>query len=213
MQLSLGAFPTTSITHRSFRCPSQVDNNKTMNNNIMSFLRDNHVVTQSGKRVRFQAIYHMVGPSIIACDPTDTPERRTVEIFAKMDINQDGVLTKDEFIKGCLSDEHLCHMLTADPSSDQLVWILVMVILDRRGFLSIPCGTSLLFCLAVSSRLDYSSLTWIMHMRWFADDSNGCHANSTELYVSQASSKYRCQGHVPLSYVTIAKRWLFHLII
>jgi hippocalcin-like protein 1 len=62
----------------------------------------------------------MVGPSLVSADPNDTPEKRTMEIFAKMDENQDGVLTKDEFIRGCMSDEHLCQMLTADPSSDQL---------------------------------------------------------------------------------------------
>ena len=62
----------------------------------------------------------MVGPSLVTVDPSDTPEKRTMEIFAKMDENQDGVLTKEEFIKGCMSDEHLCQMLTADPSADQI---------------------------------------------------------------------------------------------
>jgi len=64
------------------------------------------------------AIYNMVGPSLAYIDPTDTPEKRTKEIFAKMDENHDGVLTKDEFIKGCMSDEFLCQMLTADPGSE-----------------------------------------------------------------------------------------------
>jgi len=61
-----------------------------------------------------QAIYNMVGPSLAYNDPSDTPEKRTREIFAKMDENSDGVLSKDEFIKGCLADEFLCQMLTAD---------------------------------------------------------------------------------------------------
>lgn len=62
----------------------------------------------------FQAIYNMVGPQLVYNDPTDTPERRTKEIFLKMDENQDGVLSKEEFIKGCLSDQFLYQMLTAD---------------------------------------------------------------------------------------------------
>lgn len=56
----------------------------------------------------------MVGPQLVYNDPTDTPERRTSEIFTKMDENNDGVLTKEEFIKGCLSDRFLYQMLTAD---------------------------------------------------------------------------------------------------
>jgi neurocalcin delta len=60
------------------------------------------------------AIYNMVGPQLVYNDPTDTPERRTKEIFLKMDENRDGVLSKEEFVKGCLSDQFLYQMLTAD---------------------------------------------------------------------------------------------------
>jgi len=68
--------------------------------------------------VYLQAIYNMVGPSLAHVDPSDTPEKRTKEIFAKMDENHDGVLSKEEFIKGCMSDEFLCQMLTADPGAE-----------------------------------------------------------------------------------------------
>ena len=37
---------------------------------------------------------------------------RTRDIFCKMDTNNDGVLTRDEFIKGCLSDETLYKVLS-----------------------------------------------------------------------------------------------------
>ncbi len=57
----------------------------------------------------------MVGNSIQANNPEDTPETRTDEIFKKMDENQDGVLSKEEFIKGCMADQFLYQMLTADP--------------------------------------------------------------------------------------------------
>jgi len=65
-----------------------------------------------------QAIYNMVGPQLAYNDPTDTPERRTKEIFGKMDENKDGVLSKDEFIRGCMSDQFLYQMLTADQQAD-----------------------------------------------------------------------------------------------
>jgi len=66
----------------------------------------------------WQAIYNMVGPQLAYNDPTDTPERRTKEIFSKMDENKDGVLSKDEFIRGCMSDQFLYQMLTADQQGD-----------------------------------------------------------------------------------------------
>ena len=50
--------------------------------------------------------------------PAETPEQRTERIFVQMDKNKDGVLTKQEFIDGCLSDDVLCSMLTANSASD-----------------------------------------------------------------------------------------------
>lgn len=39
------------------------------------------------------------------------PDKRTSEIFAKMDADNDGVITRDEFIRGCMSDQVLYGML------------------------------------------------------------------------------------------------------
>lgn len=50
--------------------------------------------------------------------PAETPEQRTERIFVQMDKNKDGVLTKQEFIDGCLADDVLCAMLTANTSSN-----------------------------------------------------------------------------------------------
>ena len=50
--------------------------------------------------------------------PTETPQQRTERIFVQMDKNMDGVLTKKEFIDGCLADEVLCSMLTANSTSN-----------------------------------------------------------------------------------------------
>lgn len=60
----------------------------------------------------------MVGPQLAYNDPNDTPERRTNEIFQKMDENKDGVLSKEEFVKGCMADQFLYQMLTADASAE-----------------------------------------------------------------------------------------------
>uniref|UniRef100_A0A1B0BYZ0 EF-hand domain-containing protein n=1 Tax=Glossina palpalis gambiensis TaxID=67801 RepID=A0A1B0BYZ0_9MUSC len=57
-----------------------------------------------------QAIYDMLG----ACSsnrPADSAEERAKNIFSKMDENNDGQLTQEEFLKGCLQDEELSKML------------------------------------------------------------------------------------------------------
>ncbi|XP_050403647.1 neuronal calcium sensor 2 [Patella vulgata] len=64
-----------------------------------------------------QAIYSMLGAALVG-QSMDTPSERTVKIFEKMDSNGDGVLTKEEFIQGCLNDQCLYQMLTADASKE-----------------------------------------------------------------------------------------------
>ena len=41
----------------------------------------------------------------------ESPITRTQDIFEKMDTNQDGVLSKDEFVRGCLGDDKLFKLL------------------------------------------------------------------------------------------------------
>ena len=48
----------------------------------------------------------------------DMPYTRTREIFDKMDSNKDGVLSKDEFVRGCMDDETL-YKLLACSSNDE----------------------------------------------------------------------------------------------
>ncbi|KAL8622437.1 hypothetical protein ACOMHN_034102 [Nucella lapillus] len=60
-----------------------------------------------------RAIYNMLGNAITDVN-VETPKERTVKIFHKMDINKDGVLTKEEFTQGCINDQCLYQMLTAD---------------------------------------------------------------------------------------------------
>ena len=41
----------------------------------------------------------------------EDPDGRTKDIFKKMDTNCDGVLSKQEFIEGCMNDETLFKLL------------------------------------------------------------------------------------------------------
>lgn len=49
----------------------------------------------------------------------DAPIARTQDIFDKMDTNQDGVLSKDEFVRGCLNDERLYKLLACSNEGEQ----------------------------------------------------------------------------------------------
>ncbi|PAA73150.1 hypothetical protein BOX15_Mlig017742g1 [Macrostomum lignano] len=62
-----------------------------------------------------KAIYSMLGADETNVDMS--PEARTQEIFEKMDSNKDGVLSKDEFMQGCMADRQLYSMLLADESA------------------------------------------------------------------------------------------------
>ena len=66
----------------------------------------------------FQAIYNMLG-SNLSNNELDTPAERTEKIFDKMDLNNDGVLTKKEFVEVCMKDQFLYQMLTADACQNQ----------------------------------------------------------------------------------------------
>merc|ERR1712154_643090 len=44
----------------------------------------------------------------------DTAEQRAADIFKKMDVNSDGVVTREEFVSACLEDVNLMQMLTPD---------------------------------------------------------------------------------------------------
>ncbi|XP_064626767.1 neuronal calcium sensor 2-like [Lineus longissimus] len=65
-----------------------------------------------------KAIYIMLGTNVDA--ENMTPEKRTEEIFDKMDINHDGVLEKEEFINGCMADKQLYSILLADEAPEDV---------------------------------------------------------------------------------------------
>lgn len=48
----------------------------------------------------------------------ESPLTRTEQIFQKMDLDKNGVISEYEFINGCLQDKFLYQMLTADYSEN-----------------------------------------------------------------------------------------------
>ena len=52
-----------------------------------------------------EAIYGM--PREDATEPTNSAKRKAMKIFLRMDENQDGHLTEEEFLRGCLEDDEL----------------------------------------------------------------------------------------------------------
>merc|ERR1711962_676596 len=58
-----------------------------------------------------RSIYRMTG-SRGQGDQYETPENRAATIFARMDINSDGKVTRAEFVQTCLEDSKLIELLT-----------------------------------------------------------------------------------------------------
>lgn len=61
----------------------------------------------------------MIGPHV-GDKPTDTPEERTKLIFEKVDTNNDGKISLQEFMTGCVDDPNLATLLsnTIPPDED-----------------------------------------------------------------------------------------------
>ena len=99
----------------------------------------NGVIDQDEMMKIVQAIYDMLGAG--AVKPQDTAEERSKNIFARylfniffqictfikvnnvtlilfrMDENNDGTLTEEEFLKGCIQDDELSKMLAPNVSN------------------------------------------------------------------------------------------------
>ena len=57
----------------------------------------------------FQSVNKMIGATSL--DKLLTPEKRIDEIFAKLDMNSDDLLSKEEFIKGAKTDPDIVELL------------------------------------------------------------------------------------------------------
>ncbi|XP_076462744.1 neuronal calcium sensor 2-like [Babylonia areolata] len=79
----------------------------------------NGTIEKGEMELIIKAIYDMLGTAVVKPEDKETPKDRTARIFDKMDSNNDGVLTREEFIHGCLNDQCLYEMLTADAGSPE----------------------------------------------------------------------------------------------
>ena len=66
-----------------------------------------------------QAIYNMLGAG--ASRTTDSAEDRAESIFSQMDSNEDGYLTLEEFISGCLQDDDV--LMTVAPNLSRTILV------------------------------------------------------------------------------------------
>ena len=57
-----------------------------------------------------QAIYSMLRKD--ATEPISVADERARNIFRRMDVNRDGLLTEEEFFRGCLEDDDLSKLCT-----------------------------------------------------------------------------------------------------
>jgi len=59
-----------------------------------------------------KSIYKMMGPNQALVDQFETPEKRAEDIFHRMDVNSDGRVTRQEFVKSCINDNNLAMLLS-----------------------------------------------------------------------------------------------------
>merc|ERR1712106_433166 len=59
-----------------------------------------------------QSIYQVMGPNKKQAVQLETPEERAKDIFKRMDMNDDGRVTREEFVQTCLVDQKLIELLT-----------------------------------------------------------------------------------------------------
>ena len=57
--------------------------------------------------VKFNSIF----TAAVAEAPNDDPKVRANKIFSAIDVNNDGELSEEEFLKGCLKDDELMKLL------------------------------------------------------------------------------------------------------
>ena len=62
--------------------------------------------------LKVKSIYNMMGPNHVSMDQFESPEARAEGIFRRMDVNSDGKVTRQEFVRCCLEDQKLIELLT-----------------------------------------------------------------------------------------------------
>ena len=78
---------------------------------------NNGVIDQAEMKKIYQAIYDIIGTGVTR--PIYTADERAMIIFSRVDQNGDGLVTKDEFIRGCLQDDELYKILACDGAQNR----------------------------------------------------------------------------------------------
>lgn len=91
------------------------DNNNNNNNNSTTVVNDNK---QPKKQESTDPTENEESTKEIDNAFIENPAVRTEQIFQKMDLDKNGVISETEFINGCLEDKFLYQMLTADYSEN-----------------------------------------------------------------------------------------------
>ncbi|CAF3958770.1 unnamed protein product [Rotaria sp. Silwood2] len=69
-------------------------------------------IDENEMRRIISAIYELIGDEIDKKERQIEAEERAMNIFTMMDKNSDGILSREEFVDGCLNDEQLYQLLT-----------------------------------------------------------------------------------------------------
>ena len=56
-----------------------------------------------------QSVYNML--DVVGAKPNDDPSEKAKKIFQEIDVNDDGLLSKEEFLRGCMNDAELMMLL------------------------------------------------------------------------------------------------------
>ncbi|TRY76317.1 hypothetical protein TCAL_12025 [Tigriopus californicus] len=67
------------------------------------------IIDRSEMENVMKSIYSML--AAVSEAPPDDPKKRANAIFSEIDINDDGGLSQEEFLKGCLKDDELMKLL------------------------------------------------------------------------------------------------------
>ena len=81
-----------------------------------------------------EAIYDLLGEENRKGD--NSPPKRVQKIMTKLDKDQDGKLSPEEFIDGCLNDEILRHLLAPNVSRIQTIQLIHHKIIYKSFFLN-----------------------------------------------------------------------------
>ncbi|CAL1272411.1 unnamed protein product, partial [Larinioides sclopetarius] len=74
-------------------------------------LNDDGLITRKVLTEVVHSVYSLMGRKVYSSTEEDAFLQHVDRIFRKMDINKDGVITKEEFMEACLSDQTIMKSL------------------------------------------------------------------------------------------------------